>query len=163
MEFESSKDTFLVIGCGKAKIWDRHPHFGKVCAKDAYVGGLFRLSRLYAETFYPHRWLILSARYGLVLPSEPIANYDVSFNSGRSLGKNMVLNGNTVTKQSQYYFKEAKKVVCITGENYVRVLKASLQKGIQIECPLAHMGLYARMAWLKAEIRNINSSVTKLS
>lgn len=144
------KDIFLVIGCGKAKIWDKDPHLGPVPSQVAYTGGLFRLCRRYAELYYPDRWLILSAKYGLVLPDEPIEKYDVSFKSANK----MVVKVNALVDQCQYYFGEARKVICIAGREYILILESALQRRIPLESPLAHMGLFARMAWLKTQIHH---------
>ena len=160
-EFESPKNAFLVIGCGKAKIWDRKPYLDRVSAKDAYTSGLFRLCRLYAETFYPGRWLILSSRYGLVLPEEYIEKYDASFKSSRLSEKDTVITPEILKKQCRYYFNDATKVVCIAGNEYTSILRSSLQEGVQMESPLAHMGLFARMAWLRSQVNNRNSSLAR--
>jgi cytoplasmic iron level regulating protein YaaA (DUF328/UPF0246 family) len=151
---KSLKDTFLIIGCGKAKIWDRHPNLGQVPAKDAYTGGLFRLCRHYAETFYPDRWLILSAKYGLVLPDEPIEKYDVSFKPIKSTKKKTTATLWTLKKQCQLYLAGARNLICIAGEKYSLALESVLHERVQIKYPLAHMGLFARMAWLKTAINS---------
>jgi hypothetical protein len=48
-------------------------------ARELYVSPLFRAARAYAEWRYgPERWLILSARHGLVQPDQVLAPYDLS-------------------------------------------------------------------------------------
>lgn len=61
-----------LIGCGKKKL----PHLAK--AKDLYIGQLFKFSRGYAERSTPNSWAILSAKYGLLLPDDLIAPYDIT-------------------------------------------------------------------------------------
>jgi hypothetical protein len=59
------------VSCTRAKQADPQP------ARDLYMASRwFRAARAYAETF--DRWLILSARYGLVHPDKEIAPYQES-------------------------------------------------------------------------------------
>jgi hypothetical protein len=68
----------VIVPCGKAKIWNRHPDSGRVRASDAYTGSLFKLNRQYAERF-SERWVILSAKYGFIPPDFKIEDYDTTF------------------------------------------------------------------------------------
>jgi hypothetical protein len=75
--------TFVVIPCGKAKIWQRYPDLSAVHACDAYIGTPFRVNRRYAESC-GCPWYILSAKYGLLRPDDLIVNYNVTFNKQRT-------------------------------------------------------------------------------
>lgn len=69
----------VVVPCGQAKIWKKYPRKGPTKAKDAYVGPLFKVNRAFAERF-ADRWIILSAKYGLIDPDFIIhEDYDVTF------------------------------------------------------------------------------------
>src|SRR6266516_6226594 len=81
MASRRSNRAVTVIGCGKAKIWDKCPKAGRVQAKDAYTSSLFKLSRTFAEKHTPDNWLILSAKYGLIRPNERISNYNLTVGS----------------------------------------------------------------------------------
>jgi hypothetical protein len=71
--------TLILVACGRRKVWDRDPAAGPTLARDAYTGGPFRLNRAYAERF-GERWLILSARHGLIAPEFVLPGpYDVTF------------------------------------------------------------------------------------
>ncbi len=70
--------TLIIIPCGRKKIWSRHPHLGAVQAKEAYIGPPFLFNKRYAETFAT-RWLILSAKQGLLEPTTEIEDYDITF------------------------------------------------------------------------------------
>ena len=62
-----------LLACGRLKA-DR-----PLPARELYVSPLFRAARAYAERRYgPDRWLILSARHGLVDPETVLAPYDLS-------------------------------------------------------------------------------------
>ena len=70
----------MIIPCGKLKIWSKNPLKGPTIAEEAYIGSPFKVNRSYAERF-SDKWLILSAKYGLIAPDFIIAgNYDVTFN-----------------------------------------------------------------------------------
>jgi hypothetical protein len=72
-------DYLVVISCGSQKIWDRNPNAGPTPARDAYTSSVFKTSRRYAEQF-ADRWVILSAKYGLIDPDFVIAGeYNRSF------------------------------------------------------------------------------------
>jgi len=69
----------VIVPCGQAKVWDREPARGPVAAKDAYTGAPFKVNRQYAERF-GRPWVILSAKYGFILPEFPIPGpYNVTF------------------------------------------------------------------------------------
>jgi hypothetical protein len=69
----------VVVSCGEEKVWKRHPGAGPTPAQDAYTSSRFNKSREYAEHF-GERWLILSAKYGLIEPDFVIpADYNRSF------------------------------------------------------------------------------------
>lgn len=73
-------ETLVIVPCGSAKIWDRHPDAGPTPARNAYTGYPFRVNVSYAERFGAS-WLILSAKYGFVEPGFIVPGpYDISFN-----------------------------------------------------------------------------------
>lgn len=70
----------VIVPCGRAKVWDRNPQAGPTAAREAYTGRPFRVNVAYAERFAA-RWVILSAKHGLVDPDFVIDEpYDVTFN-----------------------------------------------------------------------------------
>jgi len=81
---ETASFPLVIISCGRRKIWSAHPDIGPVVAWQAYTGSLFRMARHYAEWYVwkagGGRWLILSAKYGLIDPEFAIPGpYDVTF------------------------------------------------------------------------------------
>lgn len=73
------KGTLVIVPCGGQKIWDREPGRGATAACEVYTSGFFRINRAYAERF-GDAWVILSAKYGFVRPSDPIPGpYNVTF------------------------------------------------------------------------------------
>lgn len=74
-----TKDMLVVVSCGSQKIWKTHPQAGSTRAKEAYTSPVFKVSRLYAETF-GDSWVILSAKHGFIPPNFVIpADYNQSF------------------------------------------------------------------------------------
>ena len=72
------KDKLVIIPCGKKKIWDDGISKGPVRAADAYTGTMFKLGVQYADAIEAD-WVILSAKYGYILPDDEIESYDVTF------------------------------------------------------------------------------------
>ena len=63
----------------KQRFGERSPGQGPAKTKDAYVGPPFRVNRTFAERF-ADKWIILSAKYGLIDPDFIIPeDYDVTF------------------------------------------------------------------------------------
>jgi hypothetical protein len=70
----------VIVPCGSSKVWDSEPSHGPIYAADAYTGTPFKLNRQYAERFGDD-WVILSAKYGFILPGFVIPeSYEVTFN-----------------------------------------------------------------------------------
>jgi cytoplasmic iron level regulating protein YaaA (DUF328/UPF0246 family) len=80
MSYPASPSTRLVIvPCGRAKVWDKHPDAGPTAAADAYSGAPFTVNRNYAERAGGD-WVILSAKYGFLRPVDLIPGpYEVTF------------------------------------------------------------------------------------
>jgi hypothetical protein len=137
----------LVIGCGKQKIWSKKPWLGTVPAREAYISGLFRLCRSYAEEHYPDDWFILSAHYGLIQPGSHISNYDSTFwRSDRSR-----VSLETLRKQCALLLAGYDTVASLAGAAYNECIKHALGPDQLLRMPLASMGLFERMKWLKLE------------
>jgi len=143
MASRRSNRAVTVVGCGKAKIWDKCPKLGKIQAKDAYTGSLFRLSRLFAEKHARKNWLILSAKYGLVRPNRRILNYDVT------IGSPGATTPQRVRSQWRRLANERTVAICLASENYVRLLRDALPENVAIKTPLEGLDLFKRTPWLK--------------
>lgn len=71
--------TLVIVPCGSRKVWDVDPDRGPTPARDAYIGVPFKVNRQYAERF-ADRWVILSAKHGLIPPNFLIPeDYDATF------------------------------------------------------------------------------------
>jgi hypothetical protein len=79
MGVQKQSEVLVIVPCGLSKIWDKNPNAGPTYAKDVYKGSPFKLNRQYAERFGT-KWIILSAKYGFILPDFEIPGpYEVTF------------------------------------------------------------------------------------
>lgn len=141
---QGDTSTILVIACGKAKIWRRSRSPEKVPAKIAYTSSLFRLSRKYAEQFFAGRWVILSAKHGLLLPNREIRNYDVTFTEARKS-----VSDRKLMRQWMSIFPNVRVVVSLAGQSYNERLRRCLPSDVELTVPLSRLNLFERIQWLK--------------
>lgn len=76
--------TLCIAQCGRRKIWDDNPIAGPTPAKLAYTGVFARKTQEYAKNFFPNDWIILSAKYGFLMPDDLIENYNVTFTDAKT-------------------------------------------------------------------------------
>jgi hypothetical protein len=138
----------LVIGCGKQKIWRQHPRLGPVAAGVAYTGALFQASRRYAERFYRDNWFILSAHFGLLHPATQIMDYDTTFGQNGDA----VIPIAKLQRQCEAMLGRYDWVISLASQAYNQQLSQSLRKGQSLEIPLASVGLFDRMKWLRRAV-----------
>ncbi len=148
-------DVAFIVSCTKKKIWDINPNAPKkVQAKDAYVGNLFKLGKKLAEKLKAP-WFIISAKYGILKPTELIENYNVTIDETD-------LTPEIVRKQlvEKGVFK-FKKLVVLASTKYCNLIeKAAELLGIIVETPLKGLPLGMMLAKLK---KMLSSNQTKLT
>lgn len=83
-----------------------------------YQGRLFKWVRKYCHAM-GYDYVIISAKYGLVLPTETIEGYEKSIKSNEDI-KNLQMLVDSALKS---LIKDYEKIVVIAGENYRRVLQ----------------------------------------
>ena len=136
-------DSLIVVSCGKAKVWDRSPHTGAVPARNAYVSSLFKVCCRYAEaTGIP--WVILSAKYGFLDPTESITQYDVAFGKSEDAIASDALRGQWAQR-----FRHVRRVISLASKAYDARLTLAIGEGVTLETPLKGLGLFQRTGWLK--------------
>lgn len=112
-----------VTPCGSAKIWKRHPEAGPMPAHQVYVGTFARACQAYAQTFFDDDWVILSAKYGLLLPNDTVpGDYNVSFNQPSTEW--------ITVSELQQQVKEKKldtfnEIVVVAGKNYADIVQSA--------------------------------------
>ncbi|MHC9539501.1 MAG: DUF6884 domain-containing protein [Vulcanimicrobiota bacterium] len=77
--------SLCIVPCGSRKIWNISPSAGCTQAKQVYIGPFVKKCIEYARKFHPTSWVILSAKYGFLFPSDIIsADYNVTFNDRKT-------------------------------------------------------------------------------
>lgn len=121
----------LVACCGR-KLEGQHP------AQDIYVSALFRKSRAWVLQ-HCDQWFILSAKYGLVVPSQVIETYDVTLNAMPAAERRAW--AARVRKELEPF--AGATIVALAGERYCAALH-----GLRVERPLQGMGIGQQLGWL---------------
>jgi hypothetical protein len=113
-------ELLVIVPCGQNKIWDDDPERGPAKAKDAYTSLYFGLNRAYAEAF-ASRWVILSAKYGFILPDSLIPGpYNVTFKDRRS---NPVEVPRLIEQIKELRLNDVPKVIGLGGKEYRAMIK----------------------------------------
>ena len=132
-------DSICIISCGNTKIWKKDPNLGKVKAKDAYIGGLFKKNRAFAEKFFPE-WYILSDHYGLITPDIEIEDYNIPPSAVKGNLRFLAI----VMRQREDLNLNPAKVVTTTGSIHYEIIKRVFFE-TDITNPLAGMSQGKRM------------------
>jgi len=143
-DFENEHlEKLIIVSCGKAKVWDRSASAATaVPAKDAYSSSLFKLCRRYAES-EGCVWMILSAKYGFLHPSQLISNYNISF--GQS---DEAITTEELRTQWSARCSHVRQLCSLAGASYNERLAQVVPANVSIECPLRGMNLFQRMRFL---------------
>jgi len=129
--------TLIVVSCGKKKVWNLKPSAGPTAAREAYIDGLFRVNKEYAERF-ADRWLILSAKYGFIDPDFVIPeNYDVTF---KDPGTNPISIDRLREQVREKGLCEFDKVIVLGGMIYFEVCKKAFE-GFNVKIYAPTLGL----------------------
>ena len=142
--------TLAIIPCGKQKIWSKYPNKGPTNAEKVYISAYFKVNKSYAERF-SDKWLILSAKYGLLSPDFTIkSDYNVTFND-KSTGPISILELSEHAKS----YHEYNLIVALGGKKYTNIIdKIFSQGGTKIVKPVEGLNLFESMAKLKKAVRS---------
>ena len=115
-------------------------------AKDLYQSELFRKARGLVEARgWP--WFILSAEHGLVDPEQVIEPYDKTLNKMGSAQRRAW--AERCLHALQRHLAGVESVVFLAGKKYRQFLAPALSElGINVEVPLASLGIGEQLAWL---------------
>ena len=161
----------ILIGCS-AKKADRSR-----MAQDLYVSPMFKMRKAYAQSQYPARWGILSARFGVLAPGQIKRPYDQTIDQtlrcerlwsyfwawGYS-GIKMLVNGTStpMTKKSGGSWTPKGHTVfeLHTGKRYVQAFERLLSElgygdAFSIETPLEGLFIGQQRAWYAKQRRKI--------
>jgi hypothetical protein len=129
-------NLLCVVPCGKKKIWDASPDRGPVSALEAYTGSFASTARAYAERFYPEGWIVLSAKYGFLWPTDLVAGpYNVSFSRRRD----PVISDFDLREQvERLALNRFNEIVVVAGRGYALAVHRAFAdvSGVKIRWPL---------------------------
>jgi cytoplasmic iron level regulating protein YaaA (DUF328/UPF0246 family) len=80
IKIEETMAKIVLISCVKQKVETPEP----IAAKDLYTSSLFTKAYAYALKLNPDRIFILSAKYGLLRPTDKIAYYNETLNDKKA-------------------------------------------------------------------------------
>lgn len=135
-----------IIPCGTAKIWDKIPNAGPTEAQYVYTGVFASACQMYAIANFDH-WVILSAKYGFLLPSDIVdEDYNVSFNKQ----SNETVNIDTLKEQAiKKGLNQFHEITVLGGKNYTSRVKEVFNQGQTLLFPLEHCkGIGYMLQWL---------------
>jgi hypothetical protein len=134
----------VLVGCVKQKL--DHP----AAARDLYISSLFRKERAYAEAARV-RWLILSAKHGVVEPHDVLAPYDLQLSKTPAAYRRAW--GERVLGQLESALGGLKDLTIEVhaGSAYVDPIRPGLRAaGAHLVEPLAGLSLGERLSWYAA-------------
>lgn len=135
-----------LVGCGLKKRPGCHP------ASDLYVGPLFRSALAYSLARHDATY-ILSAAHGLLRLDSRVQSYDLPLSHRPPAERDIWAGGVLFHLQTLYPRDRMITFVLLAGTLYVRPIvaaaRAARQPGWKFEDPLAHLGLFDRIRWLR--------------
>lgn len=117
----------------------------KAC--DLYISPLFQKSKKYAQQRC-EKYMILSAKYGLLNPQELIEPYNMTLND-LNKSERQSWADKVFLKLKENLTKET-KIIFLAGENYRHFLEKKIQDfGIDTATPLINMSIGEQLQWYK--------------
>ena len=142
------KNMLGIVSCSKEKIWDIKPDIGAVSAQYAYRSAFFELAKRYVQ-LRCKKWLILSAKYGLMTPEFQIPQtYDLSFNRA----EDSCIPMEKLRNQAKKYHSSPTVLVLCPSLYGAKLEEAFAGSDVEIRHPLRGVGGFGAMhSWLRAE------------
>jgi hypothetical protein len=109
----------IIVPCTQQKVWSADPNAPPTPARDAYTAAAFKTWRAFAESSGVP-WFVLSTKYGLVTPDQPISNYHVPISEAESDPDFL----DTLRAQfREYGLGEFQSLVVLDWERFQEILK----------------------------------------
>lgn len=126
-------------------------------ARDLYESSLFVKSRVYVEQRCT-AWYILSAKYGLVRPTDVIAPYDETLNTKRSAERREW--ADRVWAKLAPVLKKGDQVVLLAGQRYrENIIERLRELGCAVDVPMSGLGIGRQLQWLTRNLRKVRVGV----
>lgn len=130
--------TLYLVSCVSKKL----PHPAE--ARDLYVSQWFKSARRYVEDT-GNDWCILSARHGLVVPTDVLEPYEDTLNTKSSHARWTWAHKVLFQLKDRYGYATFDRYVLLAGRRYAEHLAPVLQA----ELPLKGLGIGQQLAWFK--------------
>jgi hypothetical protein len=131
---ESSRQTLVLVACCGKKLHGAHR------ATDIYQSQLFLKSKEVAASS-GDRWMILSAKYGVLSPEQLINDYDQTLNEMTAEKR---AEWNERVRRELDPWKED-RIIILAGSRY-----CGWASGFDVQRPLQGLGIGKQLAWLNA-------------
>lgn len=115
-------------------------------AKDLYISDWFLKARCYAERV-GDRWMILSARHGLLSPEAVIEPYDETL-YGKRKGERQAWASRVVSSISNQ-IPPRSRIVILAGEIYREFIVSPLEDKFDVSIPMVGLGIGQQLSYLK--------------
>lgn len=136
----------IIIGCSEKKEQKRSR------AKDLYISERFILSRKICDE-HTDRWLILSAKHGLLEPDKQVDPYDLAIDDLSNESKTNWIDA--VSNKIRERSSPMKPVVFLGDPSYFIDIYHNLFHDEITTCiPFKHLNEFHRVEWLKCNLRN---------
>ena len=133
-----------LVSCASKKL--SHP----AEARDLYVSSLFAKSRGFSER-YCDLWFILSAKYGLVEPTQIIQPYEETLNTKSRRARNEW--AELVWASLRPKLKPGDRVTVLAGAKYREALVPRIQEyGSHVDVPMTGLGIGRQLQWLTRQL-----------
>jgi len=120
-------------------------------AADLYQSHWFKKASAYAKQI-GDEWYILSAKHGLIDPTEVIAPYDVTLNNMKSSDRKLW--AKNVFEKLKDLLSPGDEIVFLAGTKYRENLITPLEKlGVQVSIPMKGLRIGEQMSWLNKKIK----------
>jgi len=151
------KEVVMLVSCSKAKA------AGELPARELYQGELFKKASAFAE-LRGVLWFILSAKYGLVAPDQPIESYNTRLDdlsaAERDYWGETIVHDLTEETAPVLITPSNATIEIYAGELYTKPIKARLEAlGFTVAIPLAGFGIGQQLHKLKLEVERLKPAV----
>ena len=148
----------VVVPCGRSKIWSKFPQRKAIRADEAYIGPPFKVNRAFAQKI-ADRWVILSAKYGLIKPDFVIPkNYDVSFNKPATAPISLSKLRAQANKKGLVDYDV---VIALGGKNYIEIVKNVFMGSARVIAPTRGLRIGKAMKFVKSLTKLDKAQVLK--
>jgi hypothetical protein len=140
----AESDRVYLVSCVSKKLSTA------AAARELYASSLFIAVRRYVEVM-GDPWFVLSAKYGLVTPTQILAPYDETLNKMKIADRRAW--ASRVTAQMDQLMPSVQTVVVFAGLRYREFLMDYLKGRFAVKVPMEGLTIGRQLQWLNNEAR----------